>query len=92
MAGAMLLVLVVRPLFRVSPLSFASQFQCAFRFNSYIGLAVAGSVYGAPGLALTALLFGAMIPMVNQSQDASRRRSSSRRTTRCCSFRGGALR
>ena len=52
-------------LFRVEPVVAASCFQCAFRFNTYIGLAVAGSVYGAPGVAIAALLFGAMIPLAN---------------------------
>lgn len=62
---AMALAALARPLFRADPRTAASCFQCAFRFNSYIGLAVAGSVFGPPGIALTALLFGAMIPMVN---------------------------
>jgi predicted permease len=52
-------------LFRVEPVVAASCFQCAFRFNTYIGLAVAGSIYGAPGVAVAALLFGAMIPLAN---------------------------
>ena len=43
----------------------ASCFQCAFRFNTYVGLAVAGSLLGQPGLALAALVFGVMIPVVN---------------------------
>jgi predicted permease len=49
----------------VSPMSFASQFQCAFRFNSYIGLAVAGSLHGAPGIAAIGLLTGGMVPLAN---------------------------
>ena len=40
---------LARPLFRVEPRVAASCFQCAFRFNTYIGLAVAGSVFGSPG-------------------------------------------
>jgi len=43
----------------------ASGSQCAYRFNTYIGLAVAGSLFGSPGVALTALLLGATIPFVN---------------------------
>jgi malonate transporter len=56
---------LARPLFKVEPVVAASCFQCAFRFNTYIGLAVAGSVYGAPGVAVAALLFGAVIPLAN---------------------------
>ena len=56
---------LARPLFRVEPRVAASCFQCAFRFNTYIGLAVAGSVFGSPGVAMAALLFGSLIPLAN---------------------------
>jgi len=56
---------LARPLFRVEARVAASCFQCAFRFNTYIGLAVAGSVFGPPGVAIAALLFGALIPLAN---------------------------
>lgn len=49
----------------ISPLVFASQYQCAFRFNSYIGLAVAGSLYGLPGIAAMGVAIGLMVPPVN---------------------------
>jgi len=65
MLGAMLLALLARPLLPLSPLSFASQFQCAFRFNTYIGLAVAAKLYGAAGIAAMGLLGGAMVPFAN---------------------------
>lgn len=65
MAGAMLLALLARPLFPLTPLSFASQFQCAFRFNSYIGLAVAAKLHGAAGIAAMGLLAGGMVPFAN---------------------------
>lgn len=42
---------------------FASCFQCGFRFNTYIGFAVAGAVGGQPAIAAMALLAGAMIPI-----------------------------
>ena len=44
MGGGMLLGLLARPLFGPRPMVFASQFQCAYRFNSYIGLAVAAAI------------------------------------------------
>jgi len=39
--------------------------QCGYRFNTYVGLAVAGSLYGTPGVAMAALLLGMMIPEAN---------------------------
>lgn len=39
-------------LFRLTPMSFASQYQCAFRFNSYIGLAVAGKLLAVKLIAM----------------------------------------
>ncbi|MDO9601732.1 MAG: AEC family transporter [Rhodocyclaceae bacterium] len=65
MLGAMLLALLARPLFALTPISFASQFQCAFRFNSYIGLAVAAKLHGAAGIAAMGLLAGGMVPLAN---------------------------
>ncbi|MDP2134786.1 MAG: AEC family transporter [Sulfuritalea sp.] len=46
-------------------MSFASQYQCAFRFNSYIGLAVAGNLHGLPGIAAMAIVVGVMVPPAN---------------------------
>ena len=65
MAGAMLLALLARPLFPLTPISFASQFQCAFRYNTYIGLAVAAKVHGGAGIAAMGLLAGGMVPFAN---------------------------
>lgn len=65
MLAGMALGGMARWLFAMSPVSFASQFQCAFRFNTYIGLAVAAKLHGAPGLAAMGLLTGAMVPPAN---------------------------
>ncbi|MFN6961772.1 MAG: AEC family transporter [Rhodocyclaceae bacterium] len=65
MAGAMALALIARPLFPLTPVSFASQFQCAFRFNSYIGLAVAAKLHGAAGIAAMGLVVGSLVPFAN---------------------------
>ncbi len=54
-----------KPLFKLEPTLSATCFQCGFRFNTYVGLAVAGSLFGTPGVALAALVLGAMIPLVN---------------------------
>lgn len=56
---------LVRPLSPLNQVSFASGIQSTFRFNSYIGFAVIGSIDGQQGIATIALLCGAMIPLVN---------------------------
>jgi predicted permease len=69
-AGAMATGIVLgygAKLFRLAPMSFASQYQCAFRFNSYIGLAVAGKLYGVPGIAAMAIVVGVMVPPANMA-------------------------
>ena len=50
---------------RLPALRFASLFQCAYRFNSYIALAVAGMLFGAPGIATMGLVVGAAVPLAN---------------------------
>lgn len=65
LCGGMLLGWLARPLFGARPMVFASQFQCAFRFNSYIGLAVAAKLHGAAGIAAMGILIGAMVPLAN---------------------------
>ena len=60
-----LLSLAAGPLFRLDRPLYASGSQCGYRFNTYIGLAVAGSLFGTPGVALAALLLGVMIPLAN---------------------------
>ncbi len=44
---------------------FASTFQTSFRFNSYVGLAIAGGLHGQDGLAAIGLLMGFMVPIAN---------------------------
>jgi predicted permease len=65
MAGGMLLGLLPRPFLKMSGLTFASLFQCGYRFNSYIALAVAGMLFGAPGIATMGLIVGAAVPLAN---------------------------
>lgn len=45
--------------------AFTSLFQGATRWQTYVGLAVSGSLYGAPGLALASVAMVAIIPLVN---------------------------
>lgn len=65
MAGAMALGGLPRFFTAVKPLTFASVFQCGYRFNSYIALAVAGMLFGGPGIATMGLVVGAAVPIVN---------------------------
>lgn len=65
MAAGMLLGALVGPLFGLSPVVAASVNQCAFRFNSYIGLAVVGKLYGADGIAAMGLIIGLAVPFAN---------------------------
>lgn len=64
LAGVALSALA-RPLFRLPASTFAACFQCGFRINTYILLAVVGRVAGADGLALASLLIGVLVPTVN---------------------------
>lgn len=54
-----------KPLFRLPQASFAAGNQGAYRFNTYVAFAVMGSLAGTPGIAVIALLCGAMVPVVN---------------------------
>ena len=65
MAGGMVLGWLGRAVFRPTPMAFASLFQCGYRFNSYIALAVAGMLFGAPGIATMGLIVGAAVPIAN---------------------------
>ena len=64
-AAGMLLSGLARALFRLPQPTFAACFQCGFRFNTYIALAVASRVAGAEGLAAISLLIGVLVPVVN---------------------------
>lgn len=64
-AAAMLLAYAGKFLFSLPPMSFASAFQCAYRFNSYIGFAIVGGLHQSDGIAAFALLIGFMVPLAN---------------------------
>ncbi len=63
--GAVLLSFAARWLLRPPADLFASCVQAGFRFNSYIGLALASSLLGPRGVALLALVIGICVPMAN---------------------------
>jgi malonate transporter and related proteins len=52
-------------LFNVGQRRFASSVQCAFRFNSYVTLAIAQRLAGADGVALSAIVVAIAVPICN---------------------------
>lgn len=58
---------LAKPLFKVGPMIFESGVQTAFRFNSYIALAVASRLGGEAGTSLMALIIGFAVPLCNMA-------------------------
>jgi hypothetical protein len=58
---------LARPLFRTPPMVFESSVQTAFRFNSYIALAIASRLGGEQGTSLMALIMGFAVPLCNMA-------------------------
>ncbi len=75
LAGALLasiatmtaLLLLLRPMLTITGPAFTSLFQGATRWNSYVAIGIAFSLYGKPGTALMAIAVAAMIPTVNSA-------------------------
>lgn len=65
MAFGMVTGYLVKFVLRPAPIDFASGLQTAFRFNSYIGLALASRIGGGEGLAMMALVVGVTVPICN---------------------------
>lgn len=62
---AMVIAWLARPLLRPNHRLWASGFQCAFRFNSFIAFALIQRLSGDAGSALMALIIGAAVPLAN---------------------------
>lgn len=58
---------LAKPLFRPGPMIFESGVQTAFRFNSYIALAVAFRLDGEAATSLMALIIGFAVPVCNMA-------------------------
>ena len=67
LAGGIALGWLGKPLFRPGPMLFESGVQTAFRFNSYIALAVASRLAGEQGVGLMALIIGFAVPTANMA-------------------------
>ena len=72
--GALLVILagialgwLAKPLFPVGPMSFESAVQTAFRFNSYMALAIAYRLGGEAGTSMMALVIGFAVPLCNMA-------------------------
>lgn len=63
----LLLGLLALPALKPNQRDWASGFQCAFRFNSYVALAVASRMAGADGLAAMAIIVGCVVPLANMA-------------------------
>ena len=60
-----LVALAIRPWLNLDGPAFSSVFQGTIRFNTYVGIAAALALYGDPGLTLTAIAIGILVPVVN---------------------------
>ena len=58
---------LAKPLFPVGPMSFESAVQTAFRFNSYMALAIAFRLGGESGASMMALIIGFAVPVCNMA-------------------------
>lgn len=54
-----------KSLFDDPPPVYAAAFQCSFRFNGFIGLAIGDGLNGAAGVAAVGLLMGVLTPIAN---------------------------
>lgn len=59
------LVVAIRPLLKVDGPAFTSIFQGSIRFNNYVGVTLAGGLFGSQGIALAAICNAAIVPTVN---------------------------
>jgi malonate transporter and related proteins len=69
LAGAVLLLLpvlfIAKTFMKMDGADFTSLFQGSVRWNSFVGIALCGSLYGTRGLAISAIAVLALIPLVN---------------------------
>jgi predicted permease len=55
------------PLLRPDPVNHASTAQCAYRFNTYIGLSIAAGLGGSAGQTIMAVMVGFAVPITNMA-------------------------
>lgn len=59
------LVIACKPMLRLKDDAFTSVFQGSIRFNNYIGVTIAGGLFGTKGIAFAAVCNAAIVPTVN---------------------------
>ena len=64
-AAGMVLGYLAQPILKPYARQFASGVQCAFRFNSYVFLALSHRLAGEAGLSLAAVIIGVAVPPIN---------------------------
>jgi len=64
-AAGVALAWLARPILKPSAIALASSSQCGYRFNTYIGLALAANLGNGEGQTIMAVILGFGIPMVN---------------------------
>jgi predicted permease len=64
-AAGVVLGYLARPVLKPDERQFASGVQCAFRFNSYVFLALSHRLAGEAGLSLAAVIIGIAVPPIN---------------------------
>ena len=60
-----LMAVMLKPLLRLSAPAFSSLFQGAIRPNTYVAIAAALGAWGEPGVTLTVIAIGVVVPLVN---------------------------
>jgi len=60
-----IIFILSKPLLQLQKPQFTSVYQGGIRFNTYIGLAVANSLYGSDGLVVAVIVVAIMIPIIN---------------------------
>ena len=59
------LLMAARPLLRIDGPGFTSVFQGSVRFNNYVAVTLAGTLFGPKGIAYAAICNAAIVPIVN---------------------------
>lgn len=67
---------LAKPVLRPDAVAHASVAQCGYRFNTYIGLSLAGALAGSEGQTLAAIMVGVAVPLVNMAAVHSLARQS----------------
>lgn len=65
MVSGIVMAWLAKPVLKPDPIILASLGQCAYRFNTYIGLSLALSLGGKEGQSIMAVIVGCAVPLAN---------------------------